>query len=406
VRHVTKLLALILASVSFAGSSGPISTSRPTIGGALRVGERLSAKPGSWTGRGTIRYAYQWSRCDANGAHCNSIHGATRGSYSQVAGDVGHTLALTVRASDQTGTTAAYAPLVGLVAAVHARVAATAQPQLAGDAIVGHSLTVATPAWSATAGTTRYRWLSCNANARACSTLTGSHAATYTVAPTDLGRVLVAVVSASTQSVLSAASPVVRVAPGPVAASPPTIAGTLAEGKQLIGGAGTWTGAGPISYAYQWTRCDGRGAHCSTIRGATRTTYTQVAADVSHAVGLTVRATDSAGGTIAYSSLAGVVGRASSSFAARAQPEAVGIASVGQPLAVTHGSFTAVPESLAYSWLRCNVNGRLCTPIADAGAASYVVTPDDAGHALVSQVTAISKGRKVIVLSTAALVPA
>ena len=67
VRHVTKLLALILASVSFAGSSGPISTSRPTIGGALRVGERLSAKPGSWTGRGTIRYAYQWSRCDANG---------------------------------------------------------------------------------------------------------------------------------------------------------------------------------------------------------------------------------------------------------------------------------------------------------------------------------------------------
>jgi hypothetical protein len=75
-------------------------------------------------------------------------------------------------------------------------------------------------------------------------------------------------------------------------------------------------------------------------------------------------------------------------------------------LAVTHGSFTAVPESLAYTWLRCNANGRVCTPIAGAGAASYVVTPDDAGHALVSQVTATSKGRKVVVLSTAALVPA
>jgi hypothetical protein len=175
---------------------------------------------------------------------------------------------------------------------------------------------------------------------------------------------------------------------------------------QLTGGAGTWTGSGPISYAYQWTRCDARGAHCGTIRGATRTTYTQVAADVSHAIGLTVRATDSAGGTIAYSSLAGVVGNASSSFAARAQPALAGIASVGQPLAVTHGSFTAVPESLAYTWLRCNANGRVCTPIAGAGAASYVVTPDDAGHALVSQVTATSKGRKVVVLSTAALVPA
>jgi hypothetical protein len=75
-------------------------------------------------------------------------------------------------------------------------------------------------------------------------------------------------------------------------------------------------------------------------------------------------------------------------------------------LVVTHGSFTAVPESLAYTWLRCNANGRVCTPIADAGAASYVVTPDDAGHALVSQVTATSKGRKVVVLSTAALVAA
>ncbi len=265
-----------------------------------------------------------------------------------------------------TGTTAAYAPLVGLVAAVHARVAATAQPALAGEAIVGRSLTVAAPAWSAAAGTASYRWLSCNANARACSTLTGAHAATYTVAPTDLGRVLVAVVSASRQSVLSTASPVVRVAPGPIAASRPTIAGTLAEGKQLTGSAGTWTGAGPISYAYQWSRCDGRGAHCSTIRGATRTTYTQVAVDVSHTIGLTVRATDSAGGTIAYSSLAGVVGSESSSFAARAQPALTGNASVGQLLAVTHGSFTAVPESLAYAWLRCNANGRLCSPIAGA----------------------------------------
>ncbi len=180
---VTKLLALILASVSFAGS-GPTQTSRPTVTGVLRVGAKLTAKPGSWTGRGTIVYAYQWSRCDANGAHCSSIHGATRGSYVEVAGDVGRTLALTVRASDATGTAAGYAPLAGLVAAPHARIAATAQPALGGEAIVGRSLTVAPPAWSESSGDLSYRWLTCNVNVRSCSVIQGAHADadTYTVA--------------------------------------------------------------------------------------------------------------------------------------------------------------------------------------------------------------------------------
>jgi len=92
-RTGTTGIALILVAVSFA-ASGPTQTSRPTVTGALRVGAKLTAKPGSWTGRGAIGYAYQWSRCDANGARCSSIHGATRGSYVEVAADAGHTLAL------------------------------------------------------------------------------------------------------------------------------------------------------------------------------------------------------------------------------------------------------------------------------------------------------------------------
>jgi len=402
---VTKLLALILAAVSFA-ASGPTQTSRPTVTGALRVGAKLTAKPGSWTGRGAIGYAYQWSRCDANGARCSSIHGATRGSYVEVAADAGHTLALTVRATDATGTMAGYAPLAGLVAALHARIAATAQPALGGEAIVGRSLTVAPPAWSATASTPSYRWLACNANVRSCSAIQGAHADTYAVATTDAGRTLVAVVSASKQSVFSAASPVVRSAPGPVAVGRPTIAGTLEQGKQLTGGAGTWTGTGSIAYAYQWSRCDARGAHCATIRGATRTTYTQVAADVSHTLALTVRATDTAGVATAYSSLAGLVAAPDAVFAARTQPSLAGIPSVGQTLSVQGGTYTGSPATFVYAWLRCNANGRLCVPIAGAEAASYAVTRDDAGHALVAQVTAANTGATQIVLTTAATVPA
>jgi hypothetical protein len=296
---VTKLLALALASASLA-ASGPTAISHPTVTGMLRVGAKLTAKPGTWSGRGTIAYAYQWSRCDVNGAHCSSIHGATAGSYVTVRADVGHTLALSARATDATGTAASYAPLAGLVAALHARVAATAQPALVGPAIVGKTLAVAPPPWSGVAGSPRYRWLRCNINARSCAPIADAHADTYTVASDDRGHVLVAVVSASAQSVLSAASPVVQANPGPTPVGPPAISGTLEQGKQLTGSAGVWAGTGPISYAYQWSRCDGLGAHCATIRGATRMTYTQVAADVSHTLALTVKATDLMGAASAY----------------------------------------------------------------------------------------------------------
>ncbi len=399
------LLALILTSLSLAGS-GPTATARPTVAGPLRVDATLAAKPGSWTGRGTITYAYQWSRCDANGGHCNSIHGATRDTYVEVQADVGHTLALTVRATDATGTAAAYASLAGLVAARHARIAATAQPALAGEALVGKTLTVAPPAWSAAAGAAAYRWLACNANGRTCVPIAGAHGDAYTIAAADRGHLLVAVVSAAKQSVLSVASPAVRVTPGPVAVARPTISGALEQGRQVTGGAGLWTGSGALAYAYQWSRCDAGGAHCSTIRGATRTTYTQVAADVGGTLGLTVRATDAAGTTTAYSSLAGVVAETAAPLVVRTPPSLAGIPSVGQALNAQGGTFTQAPESLAYAWLRCNANGRVCVAIAGAVSNGYTVTKDDAGHALVCRVTASSAGAKAAALSTAATIPA
>jgi hypothetical protein len=48
----------------------------------------------------------------------------------------------------------------------------------------------------------------------------------------------------------------------------------------------------------------------------------------------------------------------------------------------------------------------VCTPIAGAAAAGYVVTADDAGHALVGQVTAAAARAQHVVLSTAATIPA
>lgn len=385
--------------------AGPTATSRPTVSGMLQQGKRLTANPGSWTGHGTISYRYQWYRCSATGAKCSSIHGATLGTYVQVRADVGHALAVTVNATDQSGTAVAYSALAGLVAPVSAPVAAGGQPSLSGDAIVGKTLTVGTPRWTAAAGPVTYRWLRCNANGRLCARIPGTATSSYVVATADVGHVLAATVTASKQSVLSVASSVVRAEPGPVALAGPSIAGTLQQGKQLTGTAGVWSGSGGISYAYQWYRCDANGAHCSTIKGATRNTYREVGADVAHALALTVRATDTAGTTAAYSSLAGLVAPSTATLATRVQPSLAGAPAVGQTLTVTGGAYTAKPASFSYTWLRCNANGRACVAIAGATSDAYVVTNDDAGHVLVAAVTAAAAGTKQVVLTTAASVP-
>src|ERR1043166_2070416 len=107
---------IFLAIVASLALAGPVATSRPTVSGTLRAGKKLAANPGSWSGHGTISYRYQWYRCNAVGARCSSIHGATLGTYVQVRADVGRSLAVTVNATDRTGTAVAYSALAGVVA--------------------------------------------------------------------------------------------------------------------------------------------------------------------------------------------------------------------------------------------------------------------------------------------------
>jgi hypothetical protein len=381
--------------------AGPTSASPPSVTGSLQQGAKLTATAGTWSGTGTITYAYQWYRCDVNGAHCSSIHGATKGTYTLVAKDVGQTIGLTVRATDTTGTTAAYAPLAGLIAAPKATPVATKQPPLSGEPIVGQGLQVEAGAWSTPPTTLTYAWLRCNVNGRLCTAVPGATTDTYSVTDLDTGHVLLAAVTAGKQTVLSLSAGVVRAAPGPIASGQPAVAGTLQQGRQLTATAGTWSGSGTITYAYQWYRCDANGAHCSSIHGSTKGTYTQVTADVGHTIGLTVSATDSTGTTPAYSSLAGLVAAKTATLAATVQPTLAGTASVGQALTVTPGTWSGSPTTFTYAWLRCNANGRLCTAITGAIAASYTLTADDSGHTIVTTLTATAGTTTQAVLTVA-----
>src|SRR4051794_5311207 len=385
--------------------SGPASVSPPSVAGTLQQGSKLTAAPGRWTGRGTISYAYQWHRCDRNGAHCSSIHGATKGTYMQVAKDVGGTVGLTVRATDPTGTTVAFAPLAGVIAARGASPVATKQPPESGEPIVGQGLKAESAGWRPAAGAPRYGWLRCNVNGRACTAIAGATSASYSLTAGDVGHVVLAAVTIGRQTVLSLSAGVVRTTPGPFATARPTIAGTLQEGSRLTAGAGTWSGSGTLTYAYQWYRCDASGAHCNSVHGATRATYTLVSSDVDKTVGVTVRATDSTGTTAAYGSLAGLIADSAAVLAATSQPVLEGSAASGGTLTVVPGTFSGgAPATATSAWLRCNATGRLCVPVGGATGASYPLTADEAGHPVIATVPATAGTAVQAVLTVASAV--
>ena len=166
----------------------------------------------------------------------------------------------------------------------------------------------------------------------------------------------------------------------------PAVAGNLKVGEKLIADKGTWAGSGKLDYAYRWYRCDALGAHCKLIAGETKQWHTLLADDGGKTLGVTVRATDSAGVAVAFSSLAGPI--ATRPVYASEPPKVSGTAEAGQELKVDDGTWTVTPQSIAYQWLRCNRNGRICSPIAGATTETYRVVSGDVAHALVAQVTA------------------
>jgi Ig domain of plant-specific actin-binding protein len=384
------------ASAGNAEATGPANSAPPYVAQGIQVGSQLTGHTGSWSGSGSIRYAYQWYRCDTGGAHCSAIHGATKLTYLPTTRDAGHTLGLAIAANDAAGTTTAYASLIGPIAAARAPIVSTGQATIAGTPAVGQTLQVSSGSWSTAPTSVSYQWERCNRNGRICAPISGAASSSYATTADDVGSVLVVVVHAAvgsaSQDAFSAETSVITPAPGPSSTAPPTLTGTAQAGKQLDGTDGTWAGTGTITYGYQWYRCDSSGAHCSSIHGATKQTYAEVDKDVGQTIAFAVRATDAVGTTTLYTGIVGPTAAASSALTATAQPAVTGTAQQGQTLQAGSGSWTVAPSALGYQWLRCNANGRLCGPINGATAATYVPTADDAGHALVVLVQATVNG--------------
>ncbi|HET9324714.1 MAG TPA: hypothetical protein VFO03_12615 [Gaiellaceae bacterium] len=87
----------------------------------------------------------------------------------------------------------------------------------------------------------------------------------------------------------------------PANTTPPTISGTARDGDTLTAGEGAWTGTDPITFTYQWQRCDANGLNCANLAGATSGTYAVQTSDVNHRLRVGVTAKNTSGSDTAYS---------------------------------------------------------------------------------------------------------
>ena len=109
----TSLLALLAAGAvtvlsvaglsSAASGAAPTNQSLPAISGTATEGSTLTASSGSWNGTATIKYSYQWRRCDKNGTGCANVGGADTSTYLVRHADVDNTLRVRVTAKNSDG---------------------------------------------------------------------------------------------------------------------------------------------------------------------------------------------------------------------------------------------------------------------------------------------------------------
>jgi hypothetical protein len=95
-------------------SAAPKNTAPPTISGTTKVGQQLTADPGSWSGNPTS-FAYQWQRCDVDVAICSNVVGATGKTYGLQAGDLGYRMRVVVTARNAKGSGTAASAITTVV---------------------------------------------------------------------------------------------------------------------------------------------------------------------------------------------------------------------------------------------------------------------------------------------------
>ncbi len=389
VAFYTQALTAARITAHWNAANFPVNTVLPTVSGTTTDGQKLTGATGTWSGLSPITYAYQWRRCDSAGSNCAVIAGATATTYTLTGADVGSKLVLAVTGTNSAGASTATAAATALVAGIAPTNSQV--PAITGTASDGQTLTASKGTWSGSQPLSyAYQWRRCDSAGSNCADITGASAATYVITSADVAHKLLVVVTASNSTGSKPASSLATSAVAAVAPSNtalPVISGTPNDGQTLTTSNGTWAGASPISYAYQWQHCNSAGSSCTNLSGATTATYALAAADLGFTIRAVVTATNSVTHTSATSAQTALIVTAPPQNTVA--PSISGTASDGQTLIANKGSWSgSAPISYAYQWDRCDGAGLSCTHIAGATATTYLLTPSDDGNELRVIVTA------------------
>jgi thermitase len=369
--------------------SPPANTAAPAITGSAVVANTLQASAGTWTGSPSS-YAYQWQRCDLTGANCTAISGATLSSYLLSSTDAGSTIRAQVTASNTAGSATSTSAQTGVVTTGPPSVSSL--PTVSGTAQDGQVLQTTTGTWTGSPTGYAYQWLRCDSSGANCLSIAGASSSSYQVASADVGSTIRSQVTGTNSSgsanATSAATALVAAAP-PVDTGLPSVTGTASQGQTLSSSAGSWSGASPMTYAYQWLRCNSAGSSCTTLSGATSATYVAQSSDVGSTLRATVSASNGDGTATANSVQTAVVSGPPPTDTTPPSAPTNLKASVSKTRKVTL-SWIASTDNVGVAGYRLYRNGSLLATTTKPGATDtlaksvtatyYVVAYDAAGN--------------------------
>ena len=372
------------SATTTAVTQAPGNTQAPSISGTAQQGVALSGSAGTWTGVPTPTLTLQWEDCDSTGNGCAAV--ASNGNslgYTPTSADVGHTLVLSVTASNSAGQlTVASAPTAAVLIAPPTN---NTPPTITGGSAAQQDVQLAATngTWNNSPTSFTYQWERCDVSGNACQSLgAGATSQTYTPIPADVGSTLRVIVTAINNggqgSATSAQTATVEIGV-PHNSGLPVISGKTQSGQTLQASLGTWVNE-PSSYSFQWARCDFSGANCNDLGGQMSSQYVVVPGDIGGTLRVTVTAFNAGGHSAATSDPSEPVSVAAP--VNTGAPSISGTVQQGKTLLATQGTWSNSPDSFAYQWQQCDGSGAGCGPIFGAKSSNYVPTGGDVGHTL------------------------
>ena len=355
----------------------PVNLVAPIVTGTFSFGNLLSSSAGAWSAPNAGVFTYKWYRCTSSDLiSCRLITGTVGASYVLTASDIGAFIRSEVSVNDVTNKATGVA-LSNATPAITSEPKNLTAPMISGDLVVGQVLKYEPGTWAAfPVATFTAAWQKCTSvQVESCATVPGQTGSTLTLAESDFNsyyRVLVSGINnfggtlKFSQIVGPISKPVI-----PVNTGAPNVIGFAREGETLSVSTGTWSGFPAPTFTYLWQRCS-NAVTCTTINGATATSYKLTYDDAGFSVRAVVKASNSVGSTSSNSNLiTGVTGLVTSLL----PPQITGTAAKGKMLSTDNGTWMgANVTDFVYKWQRCDSTSvSSCVDIAGAISNQYQV---------------------------------